>query len=196
LSSPYRFSPIEVLRRLGLNDARALAFGNAPIQTTIQVGDLSRSVASEATEARAFVGFEIAPGGPGNISSLDLLARAPGGVITEALIIAQPPYPPTLVGNPTAVWGVVAGNSPSRVALPLGISPLLPNQIGGVRARSEVVVGYTGVQLPVAQEYHPLIDGLRIFVPSGDALVLQSLPTQIILRGLLAWRELADASPV
>ena len=85
-----RFPSTQALRRLGIVDPTVFYPEGGRMTPTIQIADLSRSVATEPVERRAII-HVIQNNVLGAQSTFELSCRAPGGLIVEGAHVAFPP---------------------------------------------------------------------------------------------------------
>lgn len=186
-----RFPTSELLRRLGYDAPHAMTLGGGAAVPTMQVLDLSRSVASEPVEARAVVTAQ-APGFAGIHSIVELHSRTPGGMIVERLF---PIEPVTLNGWWLQIDGSAVLAGPPGQGGAVGASSFL--NIGGVRARAVYAIG--------AGDFPPSpsggagcvwgpgqFDDIRIYVPNGQLLRTGPRNINTAFEVAIVFRELGD----
>lgn len=187
-----RFPSAEILRRLGMPDPEVFDARAGTLIPTMQILDLSRSVATEPVEARGYC-RAISQAVAGQFTTWQLHCRAPGGTLIERFRLIQPD--PGAIG----VWCAVI---PGVVAEPLPLAPT-PISVGGIRVMTQHAIGPTVVLRPGAplvpwQELHSLgtsglgvLDTFGIYVPAGDVFIVQP-GAAALLEVAAAWRELPE----
>lgn len=185
MSSPLTLGFSKAANRLGLKGGSLPAVTRAGELTQVMVvGDLSRSLASEVFEARAFSGALINAGGVGNLSAFAITARSPGGIVVERIIADSSSTPFNLRAN--------VGRSPGPW-LGAGPGPSHKRDVGGVATVSDAQIGYKSA--PAAA---PLLRldvtefGDRWYLEPGETLELIHALANMDLFVWIQWRELAD----
>jgi len=175
-----RFGSADVLRRLGISNPRHYAVGDAPLQGTIQILDLSRSIAQEPVEARGYkwtslfghVGF-------GYIS----LNAINGGILLERLELEAP------LGFDQASF-TVAPIDPNAVI----ITTLIPLDVGGVATKATIWQAATLVDRPTPPNWEGFdqaaVRDSRIYIPPGFRFSIQSHTLNGTITLAMLWREL------
>ena len=183
MSAPGKFPSGEVLRRLGmLNPAGLYGMSGAPLQGTVQVLDLSRSVASEPVEARA-ISYNNVAGGPGAYGIGALQSRSPGGLLVERVSILAPtlaPFPSTQV-----FFAVLAASPFTGVP-----SAAAKVDVGGIATRSLVTRASQATPFAPQMQFGKAFESYSIFVPPGSFLAFQVLVDPLEM--FVAWRELQE----
>lgn len=183
-----RFPSAEILRRLGAPEPNLFDAHGGELVPTMTVLDLSRSLASEPVEAR---GYARATQGAvaGQFSTWNLIARAPGGIIVERMILESPDT--AAIGTAMAILPRI-----SSEPLPAGPEPL---SIGGLSIQSSQEIGATVVLQPGAplvpwQDIASFNRGNpleRIYVPTGSVLCVQPGAATVLIVSA-TWRELPE----
>jgi len=184
VSFPARFGTADVMRRLGITDPQHFAVGSQPLQGTIQVLDLSKSVATDPVEARAYVNAEN-PGLGGLFTWLMLWARSAGGLVVERLSVETAGAVTSFLVSAFPINPDIPGSSPEH----------LPLNIGGVPVRSTVYLVHDDADRdPIFGNWElfspVLLADLRIFVPSGSTLVVANHAIGAPLRCAFSFREI------
>jgi hypothetical protein len=196
VSAPFggsRFGSVEALRRLGIPDPEVYAPDN--LVQTMQVLDLSRSVATEPVEARGYVCVYLLASG-GHFGTWELYSKAPGGIVIENLMVTEQPS--------SFPAGTVLAVRDTRVTVPAAPGVQIGCSIGGEPVRSDW--GFANLVAPLVGpdlQIIPFINNpnqqvqvpMRIYVPAGSVLVVHCTTggTNMVIGAV--WRELQDWQP-
>jgi len=184
----------EILRRLGQADPSLYSIGRAPVQAVMTVADLSRSIASDPVEARAYKDLSV-PGNPApNERPIGFVqCRSAGGLVVEALVVEDP--------SPSGFFG------PNNVSVTIatavapgwhGIVEDVPLDIGGVATRSRSFYCYTVTDRDPSIGNWEFVNNpafgssLRFYVPSGSLFVFQCSLVNSTMRCAFTWREIPE----
>lgn len=181
--SDSRFPTSEVLRRLGISDPRHYAIGDSPLQGTIQVLDLSQSVATEPFEARAIFGDVLTGPADGSHRMVTLEAKTAGGSVVEFVTVS-------------AITRIYISNDPDPFSF--GGNSNFYVQLGGPPAINVVRAGNVAagpgtnvlgaLSTFLAATNTPI--GSRWLVPAGFTMQLATASPNTALNLTLQWREL------
>lgn len=185
-----RFPSTEALKRLGIVEPEVFYPSGGELTPTIQVADLSRSVASEPVEGRVYR-FVVQAGSIGRLSVFELRCMAPGGLVVERGFLAFPPD--SSASGSTADGAQVQVDGNRFVTVPSSSAGL---DIGGVATRSEFT---TGVLLPgsitgASQRWHNSM-AAPIYVRSGETFRIFTNQQNLFLMWWMILRELPDIQP-
>jgi len=171
---------------------------------TIQLGDLSRNFAAEVFERRGFWGEQLTEFTVGDVASLVLASRAPGGIVIENLTARQDT---THNGNfGEQGFHVLRTDSP-----PSGLSILAGDAlpVGGGTPNSEPSKSsYAAGWYSAYPETQFVYDGFKLnpltwWIPPGSFLVVSQARYRISAIGIsvvsyveLTWREIPEIQGV
>lgn len=178
-----KFGTADVLRRLGITDPRHFEIGNQPLQGTIQLLDLSKSIAQEPVEARGYVNGLVNPL-PGLFPLFAVFSRSPGGTIVERMNVETP-----------GVAFITVTMKPFQHNVGVFTEQAALN-IGGALVTTSVFLTYEDVSQDPSfgsnwEQISPsLLEDQRIFVAPGRQLLIQHSTAGGSLRASVIFREI------
>lgn len=181
MSSPFsRFPTAGVLRRLGISDPEHYAISGGPMVPTVQLLDLSRSLATEPIEARGYKWIELF--GQVGYAVLRLNARGGAALVVERLFVEDPAGENACSFAVEPIVGFVEAAQQT------------PTNIGGVAITATLESAASLVDRPTPPNWEAVNRSVllepRIFVPSGFRLSVQNHTINARLALAVLWREL------
>jgi len=186
-----RFPSTEALKRLGIVEPTVFFPSGGALQPTIQVADLSRSIATEPVEARIWYAADIPPGAPGTRGTFELLCRSAGGLIVEYLRNLLPGDGENAPLDATLGAGVVI--APGEFLS--GHSRTSQLDVGGIEGRGLTRNGFTA-SISALHRWYNSVSPTPVYVRAGEVFRMQSLSTTGARFSMaILWRELTDIQP-